>query len=78
MTARVNAPRPFADGIDEVLRLRNARIRMGDTPILLIALYGSTKDLLEAANHYLGGILAGRLNARVALLQVEILKGPKA
>jgi putative ABC transport system permease protein len=25
-------------GIDEVLRLRNARIRMGDTPILLIAL----------------------------------------
>ncbi len=42
-------------------------------PILLIALYGSSKDLLEAANHYLGGTLAGRLNARVALLLFNAL-----
>jgi hypothetical protein len=39
-----------------------------EAPILLIALYGSTKDLLEAVNFYLGGVLAGRFNTRRALL----------
>jgi MFS family permease len=42
-------------------------------PILLIALYGSAKDLLEAANFYLGGILAARFNTRRALLLFNAL-----
>jgi MFS family permease len=37
-------------------------------PVLLIALYGSVKDLLEAVNFYLGGVLAARLDTRRALL----------
>jgi MFS family permease len=36
--------------------------------ILLIALYGSVKDFLDAVNFYLGGILAARFNTRRALL----------
>jgi MFS family permease len=42
-------------------------------PILLIALYGSAKDLLEAVNYYLGGILAARFNTRRALLLFNAL-----
>src|SRR4029077_10081575 len=42
-------------------------------PILLIALYGSAKDLLEAVNFYLGGVLAGRFNTRRALLLFNAL-----
>jgi len=42
-------------------------------PILLIALYGSTKDLLEAVNFYLGGVLAARFNTRRALLLFNAL-----
>jgi MFS family permease len=37
-------------------------------PVLLIALYGSAKDALEGLNFYLGGVLAGRLGTRRALL----------
>src|ERR1019366_4563972 len=33
-------------------------------PILLIALYGSVKDLLDAINFYLGGVLAAHFNTR--------------
>src|SRR5437588_12597678 len=42
-------------------------------PILLIALYGSAKDLLEAVNFYLGGVLAARFNTRRALLLFNAL-----
>ncbi len=42
-------------------------------PILLIALYGSAKDFLEAINYYLGGILAARFNTRRALLLFNAL-----
>jgi len=42
-------------------------------PILLIALYGSVKDFLEAVNFYLGGILAARFNTRRALLLFNAL-----
>src|SRR5262249_45897150 len=42
-------------------------------PILLIALYGSAKDLLEAVNYYLGGILAARFNTRRALVLFNAL-----
>jgi MFS family permease len=37
-------------------------------PILLIALYGSFRDLLEAINYLLGGWIAGRFNTRRGLL----------
>jgi MFS family permease len=37
-------------------------------PILLIAAYGCSKDLLDAIAFYLGGTLAARLNTRRALL----------
>ena len=37
-------------------------------PILLIALYGSFRDLLEAINYFLGGWIAGRFNTRRGLL----------
>src|SRR5207244_1781434 len=37
-------------------------------PILLIALYGSVKDLLEAVNFYMGGVVAARFDTRKALL----------
>ena len=37
-------------------------------PILLIALYGSLRDLLEAINYFLGGWVAGRFNTRRGLL----------
>ena len=42
-------------------------------PILLIALYGSAKDLLEAGNYYAGGTLAARFNTRRALLLFNAL-----
>lgn len=42
-------------------------------PVLLIALYGSMKDLLEAVNFYLGGVLAARFNTRRALLLFNAL-----
>jgi MFS family permease len=42
-------------------------------PILLIALYGSAKDLLEAGNFYVGGTLAARFNTRRALLLFNAL-----
>lgn len=41
--------------------------------VLLIALYGSTKDGLEAVNFYLGGVLAARFNTRRALLLFNAL-----
>jgi MFS family permease len=44
-----------------------------EAPVMLIALYGSTKDLLEAVNFYLGGVLAGRFNTRRALLLFNAL-----
>lgn len=37
-------------------------------PVLLIALYGSAKDFLDAVNFYLGGVLAAHFNTRRALL----------
>ena len=37
-------------------------------PILLIAVYGSIRDLLEAINYFLGGWIAGRFNTRRGLL----------
>jgi MFS family permease len=37
-------------------------------PIMLIALYGSFRDLLEAINYFLGGYIAGRFNTRRSLL----------
>jgi MFS family permease len=37
-------------------------------PVLLIALYGSVRDLLEAINYLLGGWIAGRFNTRRGLL----------
>jgi MFS family permease len=37
-------------------------------PILLIALYGTFRDLLEAINYLLGGWIAGRFNTRRGLL----------
>jgi hypothetical protein len=37
-------------------------------PILLVALYGVLRDGLEAVQYYLGGWIAGRLNARRGLL----------
>ena len=42
-------------------------------PILLIALYGSVKDLLDAINFYLGGVLAAHFNTRRALLLFNAL-----
>src|SRR5262245_41894518 len=42
-------------------------------PILLIALYGSFKDFLEAVNYYIGGTLAARFNTRRALLLFNAL-----
>jgi MFS family permease len=42
-------------------------------PILLIALYGSFKDFLEAVNYYVGGTLAARFNTRRALLLFNAL-----
>jgi MFS family permease len=42
-------------------------------PVLLIAMYGSAKDLLEAVNFYLGGVLAARFNTRRALLLFNAL-----
>jgi MFS family permease len=42
-------------------------------PIVLIALYGSFKDFLEAVNYYVGGTLAARLNTRRALLLFNAL-----
>ena len=42
-------------------------------PLLLIALYGSVKDFLEAINFYLGGVLAARFNTRRALLLFNAL-----
>lgn len=42
-------------------------------PVLLIALYGSAKDFLEAINFYLGGVLAARFNTRRALLLFNAL-----
>jgi len=44
-----------------------------EAPILLIALYGSSKDVLEAINFYLGGVLAARFNTRRALLLFNAL-----
>jgi MFS family permease len=44
----------------------NAKDWLG--PILLIALYGSFRDLLEAINYLLGGWIAGRFNTRRGLL----------
>ncbi|MCX5672343.1 MAG: hypothetical protein NTU94_13585, partial [Planctomycetota bacterium] len=38
------------------------------TPILLIAVYGSFRDLLEAINYLLGGWIAGQFNTRRGLL----------
>ena len=37
-------------------------------PIILIAAYGSVRDLLEAINYLLGGWIAGRFNTRRGLL----------
>ena len=42
-------------------------------PVLLIALYGSVKDFLEAVNFYLGGVLAAHFNTRRALLLFNAL-----
>jgi MFS family permease len=42
-------------------------------PVLLIALYGSSKDFLEAINFYIGGIVAARFNTRRALLLFNAL-----
>ena len=42
-------------------------------PVLLIALYGSVKDLLEAVHFYLGGVLAAHFNTRKALLLFNAL-----
>lgn len=42
-------------------------------PLLLIAAYGSVKDLLEAVNFYLGGVVAARLDTRRALLSFNAL-----
>jgi len=42
-------------------------------PVLLIALYGSVKDLLDAINFYIGGVLAARFNTRRALLLFNAL-----
>jgi MFS family permease len=37
-------------------------------PILLVAVYGSFRDLLEAINYFLGGWISGRFNTRRSLL----------
>jgi len=37
-------------------------------PVLLIALYGTVRDFLEAVNYLLGGWIAGRFNTRRGLL----------
>ncbi|HEY8239824.1 MAG TPA: hypothetical protein VIH35_00170, partial [Kiritimatiellia bacterium] len=42
-------------------------------PILLIALYGSFRDFLEAINYSVGGWLAGRMNTRRSLLLFNAL-----
>jgi hypothetical protein len=42
-------------------------------PILLIAAYGSLRDVLEAINYFAGGAIAGRLNARRGLLIFNVL-----
>ena len=42
-------------------------------PVLLIALYGSAKDLFDAINFYLGGVLAAHFNTRRALLLFNAL-----
>jgi MFS family permease len=44
-----------------------------EAPILLIALYGSAKDFLEALAYYLGGTVAARFNTRRALLLCNAL-----
>src|SRR5437868_995559 len=44
-----------------------------DAPILLIALYGSGKDLVDALAFYFGGSLAARFNTRRALLFCNLL-----
>jgi hypothetical protein len=38
------------------------------TPIILIAVYGSFRDFLEATNYLMGGWIAGRFNTRRGLL----------
>jgi MFS family permease len=48
-------------------------LRLLDAPILLIALYGSAKDFLEALAYYLGGTVAARFNTRRALLLCNAL-----
>ena len=42
-------------------------------PVLLISLYGSVKDFLEAVNFYVGGVLAGKFDTRRALLLFNAL-----
>jgi MFS family permease len=44
-----------------------------EASILLIALYGSAKDFLEAINFYLGGVVAALFNTRRALLLFNAL-----
>ncbi len=44
-----------------------------DAQILLIALYGSAKDFLDAVAFYLGGTVAARFNTRRALLVFNVL-----
>jgi MFS family permease len=44
-----------------------------DAPILLIALYGCAKDVLDALCFYLGGTVAARFNTRRALLLFNAL-----
>jgi MFS family permease len=41
--------------------------------VLFVALYGSAKDLLEAINFYVGGVVAARLDTRRALLLFNAL-----
>lgn len=48
--------------------LMPAKLMSLETPLLIIAAIGSFKDFLDGVNFYLGGVIAGRLNTRRALL----------
>lgn len=60
--------------IPQYLKSLRSRVVAGDLRlILLIGAYGFYRDLLEAINYYVGGVIAGRFNTRRSLLVFNVL-----
>lgn len=60
--------------LPEYLKALRDRAAAGDTGIILvIALYGSYRDLLEAVNYYVGGAIGARLDTRRSLLLFNLV-----